>query len=451
MGSVAPRVQVRSETIREAARRAGILGMGGGGFPMAVKLNARADTVIANGAECEPLLWSDKQLVLRRASEVVDGLLLAARAVGAERAVLAVKGAYPEVLEAASRAVAEAAGGPVDLSVHELPNVYPAGDEFTLVQEVCGRTIPELGLPLDVGVVVSNVASLAALSRSFRAGEPVVARYVTVTGEVARPGVYEVPVGTRIQDLVAAAGGATVRDPRYVLGGPMMGSLAPDGGAVVTKTCSGVLVLPPDHHVVRDRQRDIATSIRMATAACCLCSECTAVCPRNALGHRIFPDRLMRAVAGSLDRDLQAYLGAALCCECGLCTLYGCPMGLDPRGMNVAVKAKLRASGLKLEARPANPDPWWNLSQVPVPRLTARLDLSRYEAHLEFLGPVTVREVEIPLKQGPGEPARPLVSRGDRVSVGQLVAEAPGRIGGHVHASVAGRVLDLDSEAVRIG
>ena len=157
----------------------------------------------------------------------------------------------------------------------------------------------------------------------------------------------------------------------------------------------------------------------------------------------------MRSLAGGLTNDHEAYLGAMLCCECGLCTLQGCPMGLDPRGMNVLVKRKLREAGTKLDAvEEPKPHDWWALKQVPVPRLRARLDLERYERHLEFAGSVRPGRVVLSMRQGAGAPSRPTVSKGDEVAAGQLVAEAGGRIGSVVHSPIAGLVESVDDGAV---
>ena len=434
-----------AESIRSAVSAAGIVGMGGGGFPTHVKLDAQVDSVIANGAECEPLLWSDKALVLHHADEVADGLVLAMEATGAARGYLGVKEAYPDVVAGAEAAVRRVDPSGSRLSVARLANVYPAGDEFTLVQQVLGRTISETALPLSQGVVVSNVASLAAVSAAVRSAVPSTERFVTVTGYVQRPGVYQVPVGTRLSDVVAAAGGTDLDEPALVTGGPMMGRLAGADDSV-SKTTSGLLVLPDDHHVVRARRVDPLSALHLARAACCACGECTEVCPRNLLGHRIFPDRLMRGMASGLTGDVEAYAGAMLCCECGLCTEYGCPMGLDPRGMNIEVKRRLGESGFTFQPKAeSTPSSYWRIKQVPVPRLTARLGLSDLVAHLDLAGRVDPGMVRIAVQQGAGAAPKVVVEEGQQVRVGQVLAEPTGRISAALHASIPGRIERIES------
>lgn len=420
----------------------GVVGMGGAGFPAHAKYRFAADTVVANGAECEPLLWSDKQLLLARADEVVAGLERAMALAEADRGILAIKEKYTEVVDAARSALrARGDPGPA-IEIYLLENYYPAGDEVTLVQEVTGRTIPEAGLPLDVGVVVNNVATLAAMHRALSAGEPVTHRLVTVTGEVRRPGVLRAPIGAPLSALLEAAGGPTCEPMALVDGGPMMGQVVEDPEAPVGKTTSGLIVLPADHPLVRQKLEDPRAKLRVAQAACCLCAACTEVCPRNALGHRIWPDRLMRAVATGLTADTDAYLGALLCCECGLCTDFGCPLHLDPCRMNIEIKAQLRAEKVAFpDGGATEPSPFWSIKKVPIDRLVARIGVSRYFRHLERLtAPVECERVRLPLSQGVGQPARPVVRVGQRVAEGDLVAEPAGPISAALHASIPGEV-----------
>jgi len=259
--------------IIEAVRQAGVVGAGGGGFPSHVKLEARADTVIANGSECEPLLASDKTLLKEHPDRVVEGLLLAMRATGAARGIVAVKGHYAEVANAVERVLPP--GGP--LRLHRLDDYYPAGDEFLTVYDVTGRVIPEGGLPLDVGVVVLNVLTLAQIAHAV-AGKAVTERPVTVCGSVRRPLVLDVPIGTPYADLIAAAGGTRQADDVLLDGGPMMGTLVPDPARGIGRTTSAVLALPADHLVVRQKRISLPQMLQRSKAACCQCFRCTDLC-----------------------------------------------------------------------------------------------------------------------------------------------------------------------------
>ena len=217
-----------------AVKAAGIVGEGGAGFPAHVKYAADADTVIANGCECEPLLHTDQHHMLHHANEIVRAFSELMQATGAKRGVIALKKKYKE----ATKILTDAIGNrPIELAL--LPNFYPAGDEQTLVREVTGRSVPPLGLPLMVGAVVANVGTLVSVAHALD-GKPVTHKFLTVTGEVKKPGIVCVPIGTPLSACLEAAGGPTVSDPVFVLGGPMMGRMVDNADAfakeVVTKT-----------------------------------------------------------------------------------------------------------------------------------------------------------------------------------------------------------------------
>jgi cobalamin reductase len=430
-------------------RDLGLVGMGGAGFPTHIKYDAKVDTVLANGAECEPLLWTDKQYMLHWPQELVRGMEIAMDTVGAERGVIGIKGKYTAVVEAVESAIAARGGGGPSLEVHPLPNFYPAGDEFSLVQQVLGRTIPELGLPLHVGVVVSNTATLHHLARAVDHGEPLTSRLVTICGEVRSPVVVEAPVGTPVAELIAAAGGATRQDVTLVDGGPMMGHVVPFDAAM-KKTCSGIVVLPTTQPLVQRKIEGADAKLRVARAACCSCQECTEVCPRNALGHRIYPHRLMQSLASGITHDVRAYLGSLLCCECGLCTEFGCPLYLDPCRMNIETKQLLRAQGISYpDPRETEPSRFFRIKQVPASRLAARLGLTRYLGEIPMAPePLRPAHVELALRQGIGQPCKPVVASGDRVVRRQLVAEPGGPISAALHASIDGVVERVDDTAI---
>ena len=212
-----------------AVKAAGIVGEGGAGFPAHVKYAADADTVIANGCECEPLLHTDQHHMLHHANEIVRAFSELMQATGAKRGVIALKKKYKE----ATKILTDAIGNrPIELAL--LPNFYPAGDEQTLVREVTGRSVPPLGLPLMVGAVVANVGTLVSVAHALD-GKPVTHKFLTVTGEVKKPGIVCVPIGTPLSACLEAAGGPTVSDPVFVLGGPMMGRMVDNADALPRK------------------------------------------------------------------------------------------------------------------------------------------------------------------------------------------------------------------------
>ena len=208
--------------LAEKVRAAGVVGAGGGGFPAHVKLAAKADTVIANGAECEPLLHKDAVIMEQYAAQLVRGMELVMDAVGAQNGVIGIKGKKKHAVEAV-----EAACQGSRVRVHLLGDYYPAGDEYDLVYTVTGRLIPPAGIPIQVGVVVNNVETLVNIAAAAE-GKPVTHKTLTIAGAVKRPVTLTVPIGTSFRECLAPAGGLTTRDPVLCLGGLMMGQTTDD-------------------------------------------------------------------------------------------------------------------------------------------------------------------------------------------------------------------------------
>ncbi|HEY9765176.1 MAG TPA: SLBB domain-containing protein, partial [Chroococcales cyanobacterium] len=260
------------ERIIQKVKAAGVVGAGGAGFPTHVKFAAEAKVVIANGAECEPLLRSDQQIMALYPEELVRGLKAAMVATGAKEGVLALKGKYREAVSALSKIIAEEK----NIRILKLESVYPAGDEAVLTYEVTGRVMPEGGLPLDVGAVVCNVNTLINVARALD-DQPVTHRYVTVTGAVNRPSVFLAPLGISFIRLIEQAGGTKFPDYAVISGGPMTGEVVCPLETRVTKTSGGIIVLPEDHYLIRRKKMPLSTQLRRSKAACCQCTQCTSV------------------------------------------------------------------------------------------------------------------------------------------------------------------------------
>ena len=438
----------RQKALLAPVQAAGIVGAGGAGFPTHVKLASKADVIIANGAECEPLLEVDGQLLTYHLEDVLTGLEAAQEAVGAECAYLAVKAKHKPLVEKL-RQVAAIRSWPKIIS---LPDVYPIGDEQILVHEVLGRIVPPGGLPLQVGAVVINIETLYNIARAL-AGEPVTATYLTVHGAVAEPFTTLAPIGTAVGDILALARPLPAPDDFAVIeGGPMMGHLIHDLRQPVTKTTKGLVVLPKDHIIVTGLQSQGA-NLRRAYSVCSQCTKCTDLCPRHMLGHPLWPHRIMRGMAQGRPQG-EIALSAFLCSECGICDNYACFMGLSPRQVNRRVKAWLLAEGLGKpsftgldQARDS-----WPRGRVPTSRLVYRLDLARW------VKPAPLRDslpaptsVEIPLKQHVGVTAQPIVRVGDPVSLGSMVAQVPdGLLGAAVHSSIEGIVSSVSDRIITI-
>ena len=450
------------QNLVEAVRDAGVVGAGGAGFPTHVKVAAQVDTVIANGVECDPLLQCDQRLMERHAGEVIEGLRLAMEATGARRGIVALKRQYRSAAAALERA-GRSAGMGGELSTCLLESRYPAGDEFVLVYEATGRLVPETGLPLNVGCLVQNVQTLFNLARASQ-GTAVTHRLLTVAGAIARPVTLWAPVGTPLGDVLGWAGGVQPQrwsgrdagDYAVVVGGPMMGRVAEGLDEPVLKTTSGLLVLPRDNAVVRYMTRSRTSWVRRGISTCDQCRDCTDLCPRYLLGHDLKPHEVMRAINYGLTRPADQVTAAVLCCECRLCEAYACPLELSPMAYYVGIKKELQAQGWVNEVHKRSdlaPHSTREYRLVPTQRLIARLGLTEWEDQACPLDAADYQpeRVSIPLKQHVGVPAEPVVSVGDGVAVGDLVARIPeGKLGANIHASIAGRIAAIDGNAVEI-
>ena len=250
--------------IVESIRAAGVVGAGGAGFPAHVKLNGKAEYVIANGAECEPLLRVDQLLMQREAKRVVRGVALAMEATGAARGVIATKAHYHDAVHALEQAL----GGRSDITLHLMDSYYPSGDEKSIIFEVTGRVVPSGKLPLDVGCVVSNVATLVNISAAVD-GTPVIRKDVTVGGEVPHPITVTVPIGSPIREVIALSGFSGSRENfALIVGGPCMGRLEEDWDAPITKITGGLLLLRRTHSLIARRTQSPERMLKVARAVC---------------------------------------------------------------------------------------------------------------------------------------------------------------------------------------
>jgi Na+-translocating ferredoxin:NAD+ oxidoreductase RnfC subunit len=428
--------------LAERVQLAGVVGAGGGGFPAHVKLGSPADTVIANGAECEPLLHKDGAILEHFAARVVRGVELSMEAVGATTGVIAIKAKNAPAVAAAQAAVAGSR-----LRVQLLGDYYPAGDEYDLVHEVTGRLIPPGGIPLNVGVVVNNVETLVNIAEAAD-GRPVVRKYLTVAGAVRTPLTLAAPVGTSLAECIAAAGGATTGDPVLLLGGAMMGETTDRLDTPVTKTTTGVIVLPRDHPVVRRKLQPPVVQARIGKSACDQCRYCTEYCPRFLLGYMVEPHQVMRGLGFSVADSARWNDWAALCCACGPCTLFACPEQLFPKEACDDAKGALRAAGRKWSGpTTVTPHPMREGRRVPIKALVRRLDFQSYDSPAPLRAePLAPGRVVLRFKQSAGTTAQPLVRTGERVGAGQPVAEPPaGALGARLHAPFAA-VVDAVTE-----
>lgn len=436
-----------SEVI-EKIKNAGIVGAGGAGFPSHVKLNVEAEVVVVNGAECEPLIRVDQQLMIASIDKLIRGLEIAVEQTGAMEGIIAVKGKHKEAVAALQEAVADKE----KLSVFILDDFYPAGDEQVTLYEATGRQVPQGGLPINVGAVVTNVETLINIASAVDEDKPVTDTYVTVAGNVPSPVTVRVPVGITVREILKLAGVTDTRNIGVIDGGPMMGGLITDLDTPVKKASKAYIVLPESHYLIRMRMKSMRAVSKTTQSACIQCRYCTDMCPRYLLGHEIEPHRIMRALKyGEAAEDVLRM--AFACCECGMCEQYACIAHMMPRTVNAQLKKELSAKGLKPLDRPENQtvNPHRKDRRVPSSRIVRRLDLTRYD------GPAPLTEedfhfdtVRIPLKQHVGAPCVPLVKPGDTVKRGDKIGEIPEKaLGAPVHASIEGTVTEVtDSEIV---
>jgi Na+-translocating ferredoxin:NAD+ oxidoreductase RnfC subunit len=288
-------------------------------------------------------------------------------------------------------------------------------------------------------------------------GKPVTDKYLTVAGAVQQPLTTVVPVGTSIADCIALAGGCTCDDPIVLTGGLMMGGIANDVAEPVTKTMGGLIVLPPDHYLVRRKTASKETYTRIGHGQCDQCSLCTELCPRYILGYPIEPHRVMRTLLMTGEEKQRGSLWAEYCCECNVCSLIACPEQLDPKNICVDAKAILKEAKesrteaeLKTLFRP--PHPARQGREIPISTLYTRLGLKPYDRKASFVTQSwQPQSVTLPLDSHIGQPAKPTVRQGDVVKRGDLIGDVQDtQLGCPVHASIDGRISSVSARSISI-
>ena len=296
--------------LRERIRWAGIVGLGGAAFPTSVKVNPGPDrpidTLVINGAECEPYITCDDFLMRTEPERIVAGIEVLMHVVGAAECLIGIEDNKPEAIAAMRRAVA--AAGLAETLVVSVPTRYPMGGEKQLIRVLTGKEVPSQGLPADVGVICVNVATAAAVADAVLAGRPLLSRRVTVTGEgIDRRGNIEVPYGVLISELIAHLGGYNEQVYKLILGGPMMGFALEDDEVPVTKAANCLLAATADEAPDPDHAQP-----------CIRCGKCAEVCPVRLLPQQLY----WYARHRDLDRCQDYHLFD--CIECGCCA-WVCP------------------------------------------------------------------------------------------------------------------------------
>ena len=442
---------MKFEELQKIVYDAGIVGAGGAGFPTHRKFSDKVEQIVVNAAECEPLMMVDHHILEHHLGALVDALNLLVDTLGAKEAIIGIKGKNMHLLD--SKIVASLAGTKV--SIHEIPDIYPAGDEVVLTYETTGKIIPEGAIPIMVGVMVINVETVYNIYNAVKSGQPVVEKYITIGGDTAEDITVKAPVGMKIRELLETAGYGNLDGKTVINGGPMMGKIVDLENDTVTKTTKGLLIFPTTHSIIQRKMRPMRMILKRASAACCNCTMCSDMCPRKLLGYSINVHKTIRAASHSEIMDTEAFLQASLCCGCGVCTVIACQQDLDPQAVSMETKGLLGKHGLKRQNNkaPEKVRPERAARLVSSSTLIDRLGIRKYvkdkveRRYTEF----NPSAVYIELKQHVGKPASAVVKAGDRVSVGDVVAQtAYEDLGTTMHASIGGTVTEVTERFVKI-
>ncbi len=426
---------------------AGVVGAGGAGFPTHVKAKSNVEFVLANGAECEPLLHKDVEIMKNFPDEILHGMELMMESTNAHKGYFGIKSKNAEAIDAIE---ARISNGNIEMCF--LGDFYPSGDEYELVYAATKRLMPSHGIPLDVGCVVNNVETFYNISNAEK-GVPVTEKFVCVAGLVKNPRTFFAPVGTSFSDLIKFAGGTAVSEYAIFISGLLMGKLTFDDSECVTKTTAGIIILPKDHYLVSRMNREPKEMNRIGKSACDQCTYCTEFCPRYLLGYDVQPHKVMRSLVFSKSGKELWNQYADLCCACGLCSLYACPEDLYPREACVQSKGELKEMGIKYEQpKPVKIHPIKEGRRVPLKQLMKRMDVLKYDSSTPFTkDQPNPTQVKILLKQHAGVSAKAIVEIGSAVKKGELIGRIEeGSLGSNIHASIDGKVTHVSEEFIRI-
>ena len=426
-------------------REFGIIGAGGAGFPSYAKLAEGADLLLINGSECEPLIYTDYVILKNELSLVVSGVSEVLLHTGIPKALLCVKE------HTAKRLGIEDGERVADrIFVRVLPDVYPMGDEIGLIYEAAGRLVAPGKLPITVGVIVYNVETMYNLGRAVKFSEPVTEKWLTVGGDIANPTVVKVPVGTRVSDLFKKLGVTVSEGYSVIDGGPSMGKIINPGNATVCKTTGAILVLPDSTQAVASKKMNEKMAIARAETACCQCTRCTDMCPRNMLGYPLEPHKMVRTAMGAVEAMPVMVLSATLCCGCGVCESLACSQGISPRAVIASYKELLAKNKMRFsDNREYGVRAEREYRMIPIEKWKNTLGVAKFDTVADFGGEIRdFSRVEIPLLKHIGAPAVPIVSDGDIVSLGSKIANAGDGLSIAMHASISGRVTLGDGKII---
>ncbi len=434
------------QNLKELIFNAGIVGAGGAGFPTHVKLADNIETVLINGTECEPLLKTDFYLLKYQGKHLEQALEKIVEIVGAKEGVFGIK-----------KHTAHRLGMKEDTSVSErisyrlTDDVYPAGDEVILIQEVLKKTVPGGKLPISVGVVVMNVETLLNIANALE-GKSLTHKYVTVAGKTDQTYVLHVPLGTPVSYIFESLGIRIPADCTVLDGGPMMGNVINPKRAFVTKTTKSLLVIDNSTLCIRLKTQKLSDALHRSSGNCCGCRMCTDMCPRYLMGYPIEPHKIVQRLSAQAS-DTKTFLGAFYCSNCGVCQTVACPQNISPNRLFQRVKAELLKNGVKAQPmETATPKEVRAYRKVPTKRLINRLGIRKYDRdEFQTVQIPLPSEVTLATRQHIGAPCEVIVKEGERVKEGQLIAKAKeNALGTNLHSSVNGVIKTVTDAGITI-
>ena len=423
--------------LKEFMKEAGIVGAGGAGFPSYAKLADGADTLVINGAECEPLLYTDLVILQKEMPLVLLGIQSVLDYAKIPQALLCVKEHTAKRLR-----LKDGTKLADKIILKTLPDVYPMGDEISLIYEATGRVVRPGNLPITAGVIVFNVETMHDVGLLVKRGEPVTKKWVTIAGDIPEAVVVRVPIGTPISELFEKNSIEIPEGYAVLDGGPSMGKMIDPESAVITKTTKGLLILPENCEAVMTKLIDGDKSIARAETACCQCTRCTDMCPRALLGYPLEPHKMVRTAKSAVSVMPEMVISATLCCGCGVCESLACSQGISPRAVINEYKGLLAKNKLRYVGKAdVEPLPERDYRMVPSERWASVLGIAKFDKVGKYIGEQTdFTRAEILLRQHIGAPSVPCVSDGDLVAAGDKIAQAGEGLSLPQYAPISGRI-----------
>ena len=433
--------------LKEIMKEAGIVGAGGAGFPSYAKLADGADTLVINGAECEPLLYTDYVLLHKELPTVLAGIQSVLEYANIPRALLCVKEHTAKRLH-----LNDGTRLADKITLKTLPDVYPMGDEIAMIYQATGRVVKAGNLPITAGVIVYNVETMYNVARAVKYNEPLIEKWLTIAGNIPEPIVVKVPIGTPVWELFERNNIVVPENCTVLDGGPSMGKVIDPETAVVTKTTKGLLILPNTCEAVASKFVNGALSIARAETACCQCTRCTDMCPRHLLGYAIEPHKMVRTAKGAATISPQMVLAASLCCGCGICESLACCQGISPKAVINEYKAILAKNKLRFVSKEDSVVATEReYRMVPSERWEHILGIAKFDKVAKYIGEQKdFRRAEIYLRQHIGAPSVAIVKEGDVVKKGDKIAESADGLSLPQYASVSGRVMLVEGVKIII-